>query len=143
MKSFKLVSLRIYASNDQLVDVKLSEGLVINMEDDKSRWLLEGFVHADDYGAIEPYLKQPMNMKLQAVISKPDNNPAAFQATLKTIKKVEDFYSILFEGTIIYTQIGYSERLLQHLLDEGLKGEELLAAYKEKIRTRPALPVPK
>ncbi|MDQ7861543.1 YwpF family protein [Peribacillus frigoritolerans] len=44
MKSFKLISLQIVTENLNLIDIALTDGLIINKENDARSWLLEAFV---------------------------------------------------------------------------------------------------
>ena len=139
MKSFRLISLQVFNSDDELVDIDLTEGLIINKEDERNHWILEGFIHKDNYSTLLDSIKDQERIKLQAVITKPENSPATFDTELLTIKQVEDYYSVLFEGNIISTQMGYAEMLLEHLLEKGLDTAGLLTEFKEKLRTRPAI----
>ncbi|WP_050616552.1 YwpF family protein [Bacillus testis] len=140
MKSFKLVSLQIVNSDESLVDIELSEGLIINKEDEQNRWLIEGFIHRNQYPALVDALKGQDRIHVQVVITKKENNPANFDTEVLTIKQVDDYYSVLFEGCIIHSQIEYAEVLLEHLMEKGFSGDTLLEMFKGKIRNRPQLP---
>lgn len=139
MKSFRLISLQIVTSEEDLVDIELTEGLIINKEDEHNRWLLEGFIHQDHYQHLLDTIKDHQRVKIQVIISKKENNPATFDTELLTIKKVEDYYSVLFEGCIVYSQIEYAAVLLEHLMHEGIEGDKLIEQFKEKMKTKPRI----
>ncbi|MBD3108535.1 hypothetical protein IEO70_09155 [Bacillus sp. AGMB 02131] len=139
MKSFRLVSLQIIVSDEQMVNIELTEGLTINKEDERNRWLIEAFIHHDHYPPLAKAIEAQNAVRLLATITKKENNPALFQARVLTIKKVEDYYSVLFEGQIVSNHIQYTELLLEKLVQSGLDGEALITAFKEKIRSKPRL----
>lgn len=136
MKSFRLVSLQIITADEQLANIELTEGLTINREDEQNRWLIEAFIHRDHYPPLARAIKAQDTIRMQATITKKENNPASFQARVLTIKKVGDYYSVLFEGQIVSNHIQYTELLLENLVESGLNGQELVHAFKEKIRAK-------
>ena len=139
MKSFRLVSLQIITADEQIVNIELTEGLTINKEDEQNRWLIEAFVHSDHYTPLAKAIDAQDTIRMQATITKKENNPASFQAHVLTIKKVDDFYSVLFEGQIVSNHIEYTELLLENLIESGLNGDELINTFKERIRSKPRL----
>lgn len=143
MKSFRLVSLQIMTADAQMVNIELTEGLTINKEDEQNRWLIEAFVHIDHYAPLAKAIEAQDTIRLQATITKKENNPASFRAQILTVKKVGDFYSVLFEGHIVSSHIEYAESLLENLIGSGLNGDALINAFKESIRSKPRLSVDK
>jgi len=139
MKSFRLVSLQIFTTDKQIVNIELTEGLTINKEDEQNRWLIEAFVHSDHYPPLARAIDAQDTIRMQATITKKENNPASFRAQVLTIKKVDDFYSVLFEGQIVSSHIEYTELLLENLIKSGLNGDELINTFKERIRSKPLL----
>lgn len=139
MKSFKLVSLQVVTAGDELVDIELKEGLIINKEDEQNRWLLEGFLNKENYNLLMQATKGQYRARIQVVITKQENTPATFDTEILTIKQVEDFYSILFEGSIVSNQAEYASLLLENLMNKGLEGEQLITEFKEKILLRPRI----
>ena len=139
MKSFRLVSLQIITADEQIVNIELAEGLTINKEDEQNRWLIEAFVHSDHYAPFAKAIEAQDTIRMQATITKKENNPASFRAQVLTIKKVDDFYSVLFEGQIVSSHIEYTELLLENLIESGLNGEALIHTFKERIRSKPRL----
>jgi YwpF-like protein len=138
MKSFKLVSFQIITGIKQTEDVELQDGLIINKEDEKNRWLVEAFVTGEEFKRIEPFLKGD-TIWIQAVITKKENDPAAFETKVLHMKKVQDNYSLLFEGHLKNLKIEYAELLLENLVQQGVQGEQLVEEFKKKIRIRPKI----
>lgn len=140
MKSFKLISLQIVTENLNLIDIALTDGLIINKENDARSWLLEAFVEEKHFKELEPSLPEiDGEVYIQAVITKKDNEPALFQTVLRTIRKVGNHYSLLFVGHIQKTRSKYAELLLEDLVQKGLVGDELIKEFKQKIRSKPKL----
>ncbi|MBT2690560.1 YwpF-like family protein [Bacillus sp. ISL-47] len=138
MKTFKLVSLQL-VEEDGLVDIELDDGLIINKEDEKSNWLLEAYI---DKSYIDYFKKRADNkdeLIIQVVITKRENDPAAFQTKITSIKELENHISILFEGSLKRTKNDYAELLLQDLLGKGFKGDNLLDEFKDKMQSKPRL----
>jgi hypothetical protein len=142
MKTFKLVSLQL-VEEDGLVDIELDDGLIINKEDEKSNWLLEAYI---DKSYLDYFKKRADNndeLIIQVVITKRENDPAAFQTKITSINELENHISILFEGSLKRTKNDYAELLLQDLLGKGFKGNNLLDEFKTKMQTKPRIPATK
>ncbi|PLS17763.1 hypothetical protein CVD28_08660 [Bacillus sp. M6-12] len=139
MKTFKLVSLQLFNDKQEIVDVELTDGLIINKEDDDNTWLIEALLQEKEYKVIENTVSDKQNVELRVVITKKENDPAAFQTILHSVKNVEDLYSVLFEGHLKRTKRDYAELLLQDLVHNGMSGKDLVTEFKEKIRSRPKL----
>lgn len=138
MKTFKLVSLQL-VEEGSLVDIELDDGLIINKEDEKSNWLLEAYI---DKSYLDYFKKRADNkdeLVIQVVITKKENDPAAFQTKITSINELENHISILFEGSLKRTKNDYAELLLQDLLDKGFKGDNLLDEFKTKMQSKPRL----
>jgi hypothetical protein len=132
--------LQIVTENLNLIDIALTDGLIINKENDARSWLLEAFVEEKHFKELEPSLPEiDGEVYIQAVITKKDNEPALFQTVLRTIRKVGNHYSLLFVGHIQKTRSKYAELLLEDLVQKGLVGDELIKEFKQKIRSKPKL----
>ncbi|MGD6875634.1 YwpF family protein [Bacillus infantis] len=142
MKTFKLISLQIF-EEDGLKDVTLDDGLIINKEDDLSNWLIEAYIskaYLDYFTAAEDENKE---LTVHAVITKKENDPAAFITTISSVKELENHISVLFEGSLKRTKSDYAELLLDNLLNDGLEGNALLDEFKLKMKSKPNLPAMK
>ncbi|MEW9110788.1 YwpF-like family protein [Cytobacillus gottheilii] len=136
MKTFKLVSMQV-VEEDKLTDIVLDDGLIINKEDENSTWLLEAYINSQ----YKSYFQQKSDQELvvQVVISKKENDPAAFLTTILSMNEFDDHISILFKGQLKRTKSDFAEILLQDLLTQGLTGEDLMNEFKLKMRSRPKL----
>ncbi len=136
MKTFKLVSMQVI-EEDKLTDIVLDDGLIINKEDENSTWLLEAYINSQ----YKSYFQQKSDQELvvQVVISKKENDPAAFLTTILSMNEFDDHISILFKGQLKRTKSDFAEILLQDLLTQGLTGEDLMNEFKLKMRSRPKL----
>jgi hypothetical protein len=138
MKTFKLVSLEIL-EDDMIVEVPLSDGLIINKEDEHSTWLLEAYSELFLYDYFKKISDQKREIIVQAVITKKDNDPAFFQTNIASLKKFEHHISILFKGRLRRARKDYSELLLESLLQKGHSGDDLLREFKEKMKCKPRI----
>lgn len=134
MKTFKLVSLRVSHPTDfvKSQEIELVDGLVINKEDEDRQWLLEGYM---DKGYEELFTKlkdSEREVKLEAVISRKDNDPAVFITTIQSVSVMEDNVSVLFHG-VLFGKADISEGILTELIEEGFHGNKLLLEFKKRI----------
>jgi len=140
MKTFKLYSLDV-VEDDSSVEVPLVDGLILNKEDDRSTWLLEAYTDLSLYDYFKKISEQNRDIIVEAVITKKENAPAFFQTKICSLLKFEKYISVLFEGHLRRNKSDYSELLLDSLMQKGLKGEELLKEFKEKIKSKPKIKV--
>lgn len=138
MKTFKMISLQL-ADEDALVDIEIEDGLIINKEDDKGTWLVEAFVDHKYIPYFENAHAKDKEITVQVIITKKDNDPAAFLTKVCCVKKLKKHASILLTGKLTKPKSIYPQQLLEQLLEDGLTGEQLLSEFKEKIITRPKL----
>lgn len=139
MKTFKLRSLQIVTEEKTNMDIQLTDGLIINKEDDNSTWIIEAFVADSHFSTVDNLLTPGKEVQVQAVITKKDNDPAAFKTVVNTLKKVDGHVIILLEGHLQKTRSKYAELLLEDLIQQGVGGDALIEQFKEKIRSRPKL----
>ncbi|MGG7619516.1 YwpF-like family protein [Bacillus coreaensis] len=137
MKTFKLISLQIIDDSEAL-DITLHDGLIINKEDERNRWLIEAYVGANYHDFFTKLLQSEKETPAQVVISKKENDPASFTTRVLSVKKIDGRLSVLFEGFLKRSK-NYAELLLSDLIDKGLSGEELLREFREKMMTKPKL----
>ncbi|MFS0637318.1 YwpF family protein [Mesobacillus foraminis] len=142
MKSFRLISMQI-VGKDHVQEIELEEGLIINKEDEHGNWLLEAFVDEKFVPHFEEASAQNQDIIVQVVITKKENDPAAFSTKVTSIQKINGKASILLKGHLSKIRNDYPALLLEHLLEQGLHGEELLAEFKDKVLARPKIVLPK
>ena len=78
-------------------------------------------------------------LDIRVVITRPSNDPALFDATIKHISLFERKISIIFECHIYTHRQVYAETLLEQLIDEGLSGEELKITFNRMMQSKPKL----
>ncbi|MDF0727018.1 YwpF-like family protein [Cytobacillus sp. S13-E01] len=138
MKTFKLVSLAIVhdqQSSKVREEITLLDGLIINKEDGENRWLMEAFIDKKYLELFETLQKNDEEVHLHVTISKKSNDPASIFGKVKSITKMDEHLSILFDGTI-KNKIDLAEIVLNDLVDQGLQGEQLLTQFKLKLHEK-------
>lgn len=133
MKTFKLISLKVIESeNEDLVhtEIPLKDGLIINREDEKNRWVIEAYTskYYLDY-FIE--LQKQEEVMIQVKITKKSNDPAVFLTSIIDVNEIGTNMNILFMGTIIDQRKSKIETLLEKLINQGFEGKELLIQFKK------------
>ncbi|QPC47683.1 YwpF-like family protein [Mangrovibacillus cuniculi] len=139
MKTFKVVSLQVWHDNEY-VDFPLIDGLIINKEDEKRTWYIEAFLDKQHYDFMRDLQQSKEQFEIQAIISYPENDPATFLTFIRTVKKINESISVLFEGHLHKRKNEYAEQLLTHLIDEGFKGDDLINEFKVNMLTKPKIP---
>ncbi|MFZ3589009.1 YwpF family protein [Bacillus sp. DJP31] len=134
MKTFKLVSLRISHPNHlvESQEIVLVDGLVINKEDDDRQWLLEGYMDTCYEHLFSKLKDEEREVKVEATISRKDNDPATFITTIQSISVMEDNISVLFNGLLV-GKADISESILTELIGEGFHGNRLLLEFKKRV----------
>jgi hypothetical protein len=142
MKSFRLISLQI-VDEENVTDIEIKEGLIINKEDASGNWLIEVFVDEKFIPYFEEACEEQMDIIVQVVITKKENDPAAFKSKVCTIKRINGNASILLRGSLTKIKNDYPAMLLEYLLEQGFTGDDLLREFREKIVSRPKIVLPK
>ncbi|WP_174734293.1 YwpF-like family protein [Mesobacillus harenae] len=142
MKTFRLISLQV-VDDENITDIEMKDGLIINKEDEKNTWLLEAFVKNDHVHYFEDACKEDKDIVAKVVITKKDNDPASFKTKVCSVIKLEEHASVMLKGTLHKTRNDYAEILLEHLIDKGLSGQELLNEFKTNMLVKPRLVLPK
>lgn len=138
MKTFKLISLNLVTENE-LLDIPLEDGLIINKEDEHNTWLMEAYTDKSFHDLFYEAVKNESDLLVQAVITKKENDPAPFKVRARSLHVFEEHISVLLEGALKRSKSNYSEILLNDLLQKGLSGNELLEEFKAKMQTKPKL----
>lgn len=138
MKTFKLVSLKISHPQNQVVsqEIHLIDGLVINKEDEDRRWIIEMYVDKSHAELFNKLKDDEQELKVEAVISRPDNAPAPFISTVLNVSLMEDNMSVLLNSLLV-GNLNRSEDVLTKLIDEGFHGNALLEEFKKRNTEKP------
>lgn len=138
MKTFKMLSVGI-VNNNQLLDFPLIDGIIINQENSHHLWILEMFIDQKHQETFETWKSEEALLEAKVVISYPENEPAAFRVTVEAVKQIGENISVLLKGRLKRARAQYAEQLLEELIGEGLKGEDLLRRFEADMRSRPRL----
>ncbi|WLR50632.1 YwpF-like family protein [Bacillus tianshenii] len=137
MKTFKLKGLSVIWMEDSNLSrelIPLTDGLIINKEDEQENWLVEGLIPNESAEFFESLATLEQPFVIEAVITKESNTPAPFSATIRKLKAFEDHLEILLDAKMIVKKQDAAELLLQELIEEGLVGQELFQEFK-RIKT--------
>ena len=126
-------------STGNIQQIPLTDGIIINQENSHNSWILELYIPNTYRDVFNPLLTSNTVFDARAVISFPDNEPAAFSLVVSTIKDIGDHISVLLKGTLKAQRKRYAEQLLKELLAEGLSNEELLTRFEIGMKERPKL----
>ncbi len=134
MKTFKLVSLQLLPDNQNPTELNILDGLIINKENEANTWLIEALVDYDHFSLFEKVTSDCKELTVSCIITKKDNIPAYFDATIADVRKMDQFASLLFRAKIRNRRREAVEFLLDTLVDEGYNGEDLKSAFKQGLR---------
>ncbi|GGC79621.1 hypothetical protein GCM10007216_07630 [Thalassobacillus devorans] len=135
MKTFKLVSLDLVEEKAEDITqrrIKLIDGLIINREDDKGRWVIEAYVDQSYQSFFEEYVENEEELLVQVKITKESNQPATFLVKAIDTNIISDNMNVLFMGSIVDRRQDQIEKTLKLLIEEGFQGEDLLEEFKKR-----------
>lgn len=135
MKTFKIVALHIL-DGDDIKDIPLTDGLIINKEDRSSKWIIEAFIDKEYLEFFQEELNSDEKMEIRVIITHAANDPAPFTVRVLTINVFDHHISVLFEGKLSKMRNEYATLILSDLLEEGLEGEQLLEEFKARIKSK-------
>ena len=138
MKTFKMLSVGI-VHEEQVQDVPLIDGIIINQENSHRMWLLEMFIDKKYQAIFEKWMADEELLAANVVISYPENEPAAFRVAVKGVKLIGENISVLLKGRLNRARAQYAEQLLEELISEGMGGSDLLKRFESDMRSRPRL----
>lgn len=138
MKTFKMMSISVF-DDDKFQDFPLIDGIIINQENSHRMWILEIFIEGKYKAFFEDKISHDQLVEVKAVISYPENEPAAFNVSVNTVKQIGEHISVLMNGRLKRARSQYAEQLLEQLIQEGLEGEDLLKQFERDMKNRPRL----
>lgn len=140
MKTFKAVRFQIVTENGGVIEYELYDGVIINKEQSGTGWLLEIVISSNHYGIMKEYMDDETLLDIRVVITRPSNDPALFDATIKNISLYDnERMSIIFDCHVYTLRQVYAENLLAQLVDEGFSGEELKTTFNRMMQSKPRL----
>ncbi len=131
MKTFKLVSFRLDTKDGVTKEIPFIDSLAINQENERKTWLIEVFIEKRN---LEPFLDFGPDEAffVEVVITDKDNPPASFTVSIKSLKTMDDYASVLMEGKLHRRQ-ERATKILESLINAGFKGEELLEQFHTQV----------
>ncbi|AKS66610.1 hypothetical protein RN70_03895 [Staphylococcus schleiferi] len=139
MKTFKAVRFQIVSENSTVTEYELIDGVIINKENSGTGWLLEIVISDVHQEQMEQYMAEEKLLDIRVVITRPSNDPALFDATIKHITPLKEYISVVFECHIYTLRQVYAESLLEQLVNEGLEGDELITTFNRMMQSKPRL----
>ncbi|CAD7359190.1 MULTISPECIES: YwpF-like family protein [Staphylococcus] len=139
MKTFKAVRFQIVSENSTVTEYELIDGVIINKENSGTGWLLEIVISDVHQEQMEQYMAEEKLLDIRVVITRPSNDPALFDATIKHITPLKESISVVFECHIYTLRQVYAESLLEQLVNEGLEGDELITTFNRMMQSKPRL----
>lgn len=139
MKTFKLKSLKIIQNIDEEIgqkNIPLIDGLTINREDDENQWVIEAFMEELYLTYFEELYRNENEVIIEVKITKESNDPALFITKIIGLNKIGTHMNVLFKGTLIDYRKTEVEDILQSLIQENIRGEELLNRFKQKLKEK-------
>lgn len=139
MKTFKAVRFQIVNENGGVSEYEIEDGVIINKEGSGTGWLLEIVISNEHYETFKTYMDDKQLLDIRVVITRPANDPALFDATVKNVANFKKSMSVVFECHIYTLRQVYAESLLEELVDDGLTGEELKKTFNRMMQSKPKL----
>lgn len=86
MKTFKAVRFQIVNEHGAISEYAIEDGVIINKEGSGTGWLLEIVISNEHYETFNQYKENKQLLDIRVVITRPANDPALFNATVKSVK---------------------------------------------------------
>ncbi|MEQ6029931.1 YwpF-like family protein [Staphylococcus saccharolyticus] len=139
MKTFKAVRFQIVNDHGGVSEYAIEDGVIINKESSGTGWLLETVISNEHYETFKNYMDQEKLLDIRVVITRPANDPALYDATVKNVNTFKYTMSVVFECHIYTLRQVYAESLLEELVDDGLTGDELKKTFNRMMQSKPKL----
>lgn len=136
MKTFKLKMLEIidyHADKYKTIQIPLTDGLIINREDNENRWLIEAFTDKNLLDYFTELKEKNEELIVHVKITTEFNEKATCITSILEINEIGEKMNVLFLGTMVDQRTSILEKELGELVAEGHRGEELLENFKEKF----------
>ncbi|MFJ6414097.1 MULTISPECIES: YwpF family protein [Terribacillus] len=130
MKTFKLVELTLYPTDQVSLnekEMKLSEGLIINKEED-NEWVLEAVLGKADLESVQEISEDRKVLLAQVRITKPENRPAMFLVQVQEVNDLGDEGNVIMKGTLAREEKSELFASIKRMRQEGMEEEEILTS---------------
>jgi len=130
VKTFKLVELTLYSTDQGSMEgkeMKLSEGLIINKEED-NEWVLEAVLGKEDLEVVQTLSEDRKVLLAEVRITKPENRLALFLIQVLEVNDLGDEGNVIMRG-----RLAREDRLdlltaIKKLRKDGLEEGEILSS---------------
>ncbi len=136
MKTFKLHALQVIDGQQGKMKqnpIPLTDGLIINMENEEHTWFLDAVVSKEDAATFEREQEAERNLLVSVVITSKDNHPAVMITSIESITDLEHGKSIVLKGNIVSGRDDVLEDVFEDILEEGIELEEVLSEFKRRV----------
>jgi len=136
MKTFKLKALKIIENQADVLnetDIGLIDGLIINKEDEKQTWVVEGYIDKSYWPYFTDLQQRRKQILIQAKITSETNEPAVLITSIIDLNELGREMNVVFMGNIVDHRKHQVEKQLKELIDQGFHGEELLEKFKSSL----------
>lgn len=130
MKTFKLVELTLYPTDQVSLigkEMKLSEGLIINKEED-NEWVLEAVLGKNDLGSVQDLSENRKVLLAQVRITKPENRPAMFLVQVQEVNDLGEEGNVIMKGTLAREEKMELISSVKRMREEGMEEEDILTS---------------
>ncbi|PAE16619.1 hypothetical protein CHH91_08135 [Virgibacillus sp. 7505] len=130
MKTFKLVELTLYTTDQGSLkekEMKLSEGLIINKEED-NEWVLEAVLEKNDLKSVQVLSENRKVLLAQVRITKPENRPAMFLVQVQEVNDLGEEGNVIMKGTLAREEKMELLASIKRMREEGMEEEEILTS---------------
>ncbi|WP_027963022.1 YwpF family protein [Halalkalibacillus halophilus] len=135
MKTFKLVSLEVLERSGEDLNnktINMFDGLIIDREIEKGRWLIEAYMPKEYYDYFTQKKEKNQEFVVQVRITKDSNPKATILVHIKGVHEIEDDMNVVLVGDMVNREREQVEQTLQDLIEAGYQGESLLQKFREK-----------
>lgn len=136
MKTFKLKQLQIvefHTDAYKTVHIPLLDGLIINREDKENRWLIEAYTNSDLLDYFMELKENNSELIIHVKITTELNELATCITSIIDIHQIGDNMNVLLLGTMVDQKTNKLEEILEKLVEEGNRGEDLLNKFKDNL----------
>ncbi|MCF3944755.1 YwpF-like family protein [Oceanobacillus alkalisoli] len=136
MKTFKLKQLQIVEFDTdayKTVHIPLFDGLIINREDVENRWLIEAYTNPELLDYFTALKENNSELIIHVKITTESNELATCITSIIDINPIGDNINVLLLGTMVDQKTEKIEKVLEKLVTEGNRGEDLLNKFKENL----------
>lgn len=104
MKTYRLYALTIITEEEagkKDYELAIEDGLIINMEDQEKRWLIDAIITEQEKHLLEQIAENDQKLQARVLITSKNNRPAMMELSIRKITELTNKIGILLEGKMI------------------------------------------